>query len=167
MTDSFAKRKIIYLLVSGVLASTVMPGCISRRAYEQNMATVTRRLETERTEKNEAIAKLEQKVQDRGRSLNELTAKYMDLQREHEKSQIRAHRLKSDLDALLRDMAELKMVVFANVKGTQANEMMIKLMEMQNRIQLMLGRASEKPSEEEEAAPEAVQPAPVSQPATR
>ncbi|MBI5492981.1 MAG: hypothetical protein HY893_08620 [Deltaproteobacteria bacterium] len=158
MTNSFAKRKMTYALVAGLLASSVMPGCISRRAYEANMASVMRTLDTERREKNEAIAKLEQKVQDRGRSLNELTAKYMDLQKEHEKSQIRFHRLKSDLDALLRDMAELKMVVFANVKGTQANEMMIKLMEMQNRIQLMLGKAAETPAEEE-AAPEAVQPA--------
>ncbi len=158
MTNSFAKRKIIYALVTGLLASSVLPGCVSRSAYERNMTAVMRTMETERREKNEAIAKLELKVQDRGRSLNELTAKYMDLQKEHEKSQIRFHRLKTDLDALLRDMAELKMVVFANVKGTQANEMMIKLMEMQNRIQLMLGKAAEKPAEEE-AAPEAAQPA--------
>ncbi len=140
--------RIIYAILSGLLLCLALPGCVSRSAYDQNMSAVLRKLQVERAEKNEAVQKLEQKVQDRGKSLNELTARYMDLQKEHEKSQVRLNRFKSDLEVLLRDMAELKMVIFTNVKGTQANEMMIKLMEMQNRVQLILGKAAEKADDE-------------------
>ncbi len=53
------------------------------------------------------------------------------LKAEKDSAQAKLDGLKADLDALMKDMAEIKLVIFTNMRGSEANEMMIKLNNMQ------------------------------------
>lgn len=120
------------IILSGILIS----GCISRGAYEQDIARLTARLQQERIEHANQIASMEVKLKDRAKSLADLTDRYMTLQKEREQYQVVG--LKSDLEALSKDLAELKLVVASNAKGAEANEMLMKIADMQKRINLLL-----------------------------
>jgi len=113
-------------------------GCISRGAYQQNMAQIASQLQTERAAHAQEIAKYDQRLRDKNDTVVKLTERFMALQAKNTESQAKLDSLKGDLEALLRDMAELKMVVFHNVKGSEGNEMIIKLMEMQHRVKNLL-----------------------------
>lgn len=119
----------------------LLTGCfVSKKDYDNNINRLANELRNERIEHAATVKALEIKLQERGKSLNELTARYMELVKEKEQSQLVFNGLKGELDVLLRDIAELRLVIFTNVKGMEANEMMIKLIDMQNRVQVLIGR---------------------------
>jgi len=84
------------------------------------------------------LAKYDKRLRDKNDTVVKLTERYMALQERHAVAQGKLDSLKDDLDTLLKDIAELKMVVFHNVKGSEGNEMIIKLMEMQHRVKTLL-----------------------------
>jgi len=113
-------------------------GCISRGAYQENMAKLSKQMQAERIAHAKEIEKYEQRMRDKNDTIAKLTERFMALQETNAESKAKLDSLRGDLEALLRDMAELKMVVFHNVKGSEGNEMIIKLMEMQHRVKNLL-----------------------------
>lgn len=141
------------ILISALIMPVLFMGCgVSRRTYDTNMAMVIDELNQERTARNTANHALELKVNERGRTLSELTGRYMSLKEQNDFNQAKLGRLKGDLDRLLRDFSELKLVIFANFKGAQANEMLLKLNEMQRTVQELLKKSAEELPKEPPAA---------------
>lgn len=160
------KKTILFI---GLLALPVLAqGCVSRGAYNENMAVLLHKMTAERAENAAAQRSLEIKVQERGKTLNELTTRYIDLKAQQDYSQAKLARLQSDLEGLLSNMSEMKLVIFTNFKGSEANEMMLKLNSMQKTVQEILKKSSEAmpeppalPPATPIEAPKDLQPAPV------
>lgn len=149
------KRK--YIIAIGLLALPLVgSGCVSRGAYEENVGLLMDKMHRERAESQSTVRALEIKVQERGKTLSELTARYIDLKAQHDYSQAKLGRLQNDLEGLLRDMSEMKLVIFTNFKGSEANEMMLKLNSMQKTVQEILKKSNE--AMPAPAAPPAVEP---------
>jgi len=152
------------ILISALIMPVLFMGCgVSRRTYDTNMAMVIDELNQEKTARNTATHSLELKVRERGRSLSELTDRYMAVKEHNDFNQAKLGRLKGDLERLLRDFSELKLVIFANFKGAQANEMLLKLNEMQRTVQELLKKSAEELPKE---PPAATVPAEQEKPAT-
>ncbi|MFQ5737221.1 MAG: hypothetical protein ACE5GY_10250 [Thermodesulfobacteriota bacterium] len=113
-------------------------GCISRNAYNKNISRLASQLQNERAARAKDAENYEKKLREKSVTLTELTNRYITLQKESSAAHRKLGSLKGDLDTLLRDIAELKAVIFQNVKGSVRNEMMIKLMEMQYRVKSLL-----------------------------
>jgi len=144
-----------FLIATGLMAASIaVSGCVSRSAYNESVDILMKKMQKERAESQSQQRALEIKVQERGRTLSELTARYIDLKAQNDYSQTKLGRLKNDLERLLRDMAEMKLVIFTNFKGSEANEMMLKLNSMQKTVQEILKKSSE------------AMPAPAAPPAT-
>src|SRR3989304_314895 len=132
------------LLICALLMPAFILGCgVSRRDYETNMAMVLDELSQERSARYTSTRALEVKVHERGRTLSELTDRYMAVKEQNDFNQAKLGRLKGDLEGLLRDFSEMKLVIFANFKGSQANEMLLKLNEMQRTVQDLLKKSNE------------------------
>jgi len=141
------------ILISALIMPVLFMGCgVSRRTYDTNMAMVIDELNQERSARNSATRAFEVKVHERGRTLSDLTDRYITLKEQNDFNQAKLGRLKGDLERLLRDFSELKLVIFANFKGTQANEMLLKLNEMQRTVQELLKKSAEEPPKEPPAA---------------
>lgn len=135
------KKTILFI---GLLALPVLTqGCVSRGAYNENMAVLLHTMTAERAENAAAQRSLEIKVQERGKTLSELTTRYIDLKAQQDYSQAKLARLQSDLEGLLSSMSEMKLVIFTNFKGSEANEMMLKLNSMQKTVQEILKKSNE------------------------
>lgn len=132
-----------------VLASAVLlEGCVSKTAHEGRVSVLLEQLHRERVESNAEIQLLEAKVRERGRTLSGLTEMYMKIKEQNDVAQEKLGRLGGDLEALQRDLSELKLVIYTNLKGAQANEMILKLNEMQRRILGVLEKSAEPDTEE-------------------
>lgn len=132
-----------FIIAAGLLAVTLVPsGCVSRSAYNDSVNLLMQKMQKERTDSQSAQRALEIKVQERGKTLSELTARYIDLKAQHDYSQAKLGRLQNDLEGLLRDMSEMKLVIFTNFKGSEANEMMLKLNSMQKTVQEILKKST-------------------------
>lgn len=136
------KRKLV-IAAALVALPLLSSGCVSRSTYEDNVNQLMQKMHRERAEGNADRRALEIKVQERGRTLSELTTRYMDLKAQQDYSQAKLGRLQNDLEGLLRDMSEMKLVIFTNFKGTQANELMLKLNSMQKTVQEILRKSGE------------------------
>ncbi|MBI5643213.1 MAG: hypothetical protein HY954_07035 [Deltaproteobacteria bacterium] len=134
------KNIIAFTLPCTLALAFSMQGCVSRSAYEENMQVMSERLRAEKTANASAVKSLETRVQERGKTLSELTARYMQLKEDKDSAQAKLDRLQNDFEALLKDMAELKLVIFTNVKGSASNEMMMKINNMQNRVQKLINK---------------------------
>lgn len=138
------RRYLTAILISALIMPVFILGCgISRRDYETNMTMVLDELNQERSARHSATRALEVKVHERGRTLSEITDRYITLKEQHDFSQAKLGRLNGDLEGLLRDFSELKLVIFANFKGAQANEMLLKLNAMQRTVQELLKKSGE------------------------
>lgn len=136
------RKKIIF--AAGLLALPIFAeGCISRGAYDENINLLMQKMNRERAENSANERALEIKVQERGRTLSELTTRYIELKAQQDYSQAKLGRLQNDLEKLLSDMSEMKLVIFTNFKGSEANEMMLKLNSMQKTIQEILKKSNE------------------------
>src|SRR4030067_806153 len=142
--DRFMLRNGKIIFAAGLLALPILAqGCISRGAYDENMSLLMQKMHRERVENAATERALEIKVQERGKTLSELTTRYIDLKAQQDYSQAKLGRLQSDLEGLLSDMSEMKLVIFTNFKGSEANEMMLKLNSMQKTVQEILKKSSE------------------------
>jgi len=121
-----------------LIAATLLSGCVSRSAYDADIARVAAKLRQERADNAETVRVLEEKIKERGRSLSELTNRYMVLQ--HERAQFQLSGLKKDMEILLSNLEELSLVVSANLKGSEASEMQMIIGDMTKRVQSVLER---------------------------
>lgn len=136
------RKKIIF--AAGLLAfPLISQGCVSRGAYDENISLLMQKMNRERAENAATERALEIKAQERGRTLSELTNRYIDIKAQQDYSQAKLGRLQNDLEGLLRDMSEMKLVIFTNFKGSEANEMMLKLNSMQKTVQEILKKSNE------------------------
>lgn len=135
------KLAIIPLLV--LASAALAAGCVSRTAHEGRVTVLLEQLHRERVENNAEKQLLETKVRERGRTLSGLTEMYMKVKEQNDISQGKLGRLEGDLEALQRDLSELKLVIYTNIKGAHANEMILKLNEMQRRVQGILEKSGE------------------------
>ncbi|MBI5452994.1 MAG: hypothetical protein HY956_00025 [Deltaproteobacteria bacterium] len=133
--------RYLFLLTAVLLAASA--GCISRGAYDENMGAISKRLAAEKTARSIEVKTLEQRLAERGKTLSDLTDRYIRLKAEKDSAQAKLDGLKADLDALMKDMAELKLVIFTNMRGSEANEMVMKLNNMQKRVDRLLVRDAE------------------------
>lgn len=129
-----------------IITALLLPGCVSRTTYDRDVGTLLTKIQKLKSDHALEVRALESKIHERGRSLNELTTRYMSLQEDNVQAQIKLGSLRGDLETLSKDVAELKLVIFTNVKGSEANEMMIKLIDMQNRIQILLEKEKNRES---------------------
>lgn len=121
----------------------IFAGCVSRGAYEENIGNISEKLKAEKSARSKDVRVLEQRVAERGKTLSDLTGRYIQLKAEKDAAQSKLDGLKADLDALMKDMSELKLVIFTNMRGSEANEMMIKLNNMQKRVDRLLTKEAE------------------------
>jgi ERCC4-related helicase len=142
VSSLLSKRKIIFAATLLALPLLVQ-GCVSRSSYNDNVNSLMRKMDAERARNLETERALEIKAQERGRTLSELTTRYIELKAQQDYSQAKLGRLQSDLEGLLRDMSEMKLVIFTNFKGSEANEMMLKLNSMQKTVQEILRKSTE------------------------
>lgn len=159
----FKKCHTAFLLSALVMPAFVLGCGISRRDYDTNMAMVLSELEQERAARIVLQRAYEVKVHERGRTLSEITERYMAVKEQNDFNKAKLGRLNGDLERLLRDFSELKLVIFANFKGAQANEMILKLNEMQRTVQELLKKSKEQMPVPPQAAPSV--PAEQEQPA--
>lgn len=141
--------------LTAVLAAS-LSGCVSKATYDQDISTLLIKLQRERADNAQNVKALEIKLQERGKSLSEITNRLIMLQKEREQSYGKISHFRADIEAIQRDLAELKLVIFTNVKGSEGNEMIIKIIDMQHRIQTILG--AEKDISTPAAVPAAQQP---------
>lgn len=132
-------RLLLFFAVSS-LTLTTLSGCVSLSAYQEDVAKLSTALQNEKAARAEAERKADYRVQERGKSLTEMTNKYIELQKNYEQVQLKVLRLKGDFEKLIHDVDELKLVVHTNVKGSPGSEMMIKLLDMENRLNILLDK---------------------------
>ncbi|MBI4950362.1 MAG: hypothetical protein HY955_09485 [Deltaproteobacteria bacterium] len=154
-----------YLLLFTAL-TLVFAGCVSRGAYEENIGNISGKLKAEKTARSTDVKILEQRLADRGKTLSDLTGRYIMLKAEKDSAQSKLDGLKADLDALMKDMSELKLVIFTNMRGSEANEMMIKLNNMQKRVDRLLTKEAEMKNAAPAPPPDEAPVAPASAPAS-
>lgn len=122
------------------IASVLLSGCVSRSGYEADISRLTLKLQQERADHAFTVKTLEEKVKDRGRSLTELTERYITLQRE--RAQFQLPGLRRDMEILLKNLDELSLVVSSNLKGSEGREMQMMINDMRGRITSVLDRES-------------------------
>jgi septal ring factor EnvC (AmiA/AmiB activator) len=135
----------------GLLALLLIPvmalsGCISRSTYNRDMSKLLNRIEMDRLEYDGIYDQLKAQNTDRSFTLNKLTTRYMQLQKNHAKIKGKFNHFDADLNALSHDIAELKLVITKNmdkIKSSMANEMLIKIIDMQFRIKELRKKESE------------------------
>ncbi|MBE7414692.1 MAG: hypothetical protein HS130_05445 [Deltaproteobacteria bacterium] len=135
-------KKHIGIAILVLASAGLFTGCVSKSAYEGRVAILLEQLHRERMEKNAEIQLLETKVRERGRTLSGLTEMYMKIKDQNDTAQEKLGGFEGDLNALQNDLSELKLIVYSNLKGSQANEMILKLNEMQRRIQAILEKGA-------------------------
>lgn len=134
------------ITLAAVLAVGVMAtGCVPKTTYDKNVVALADQLTKERQSYKYQIEALESKVAIQSKSLNEITNMYINLQREFKDTQKVFRNLRGDMEALLRDIEELKLVVMTNMKGSEADEMIFKLNAMENRVDNILKRSGDHP----------------------
>jgi hypothetical protein len=127
-------------LAVAFIASVLLSGCVSRSGYNADISRLTLKLQQERADHAYTVKTLEEKIRDRGRSLTELTERYMLLQRE--RAQFQLPGLRKDMEILLKNLDELSLVVSANLKGSEGREMQMMINDMRGRITGVLDRES-------------------------
>lgn len=132
--------RVLLVIAVSSLSLTALSGCVSLSAYEEDVAKLSAALQSEKAARAEAERKSDYRGQERGKSLNEMTNKYIELQKSYEQVQVKVLRLKGDFERLLHDVDELKLVVHTNVKGSAGSELMIKLLDMENRLNILLDK---------------------------
>jgi chromosome segregation ATPase len=124
----------------------IVSGCVSKRTYDRDIARLTSQLQAERGETGSSMTSIESRLVDKSRTLAELTDRYIKLQAEKKRASQRLNTFRGDIEELQRDISELKLVVGKNVEkfpSTTANEMLIKLIDMEYRVQELLRKEAE------------------------
>ncbi|MFQ5466413.1 MAG: hypothetical protein ACE5EI_10830 [Thermodesulfobacteriota bacterium] len=140
-TLSTAAKTAAILLVAGGVAG----GCVARSTYNKDVMVLAEQLTKEREQKKYKVENLEIKAANQGRSLGEITRMYIELQKDYQESQGVLQNLRGDLEALRRDIEELILVVNTNMSGSEADEMVFKLNDMDRRIGRILRKSAQRP----------------------
>ena len=139
--SSNATASLLKPLALAVLLPLVFTGCVTRSSYEKGIDEMERRLAAERANNLASMSVIESKLEDKNSTLKEITERYMALQKGQEESQAWINGFRSELEAISKDLSELKLVISSNtneMKSTVANEMLIKIIDMEHRIGEML-----------------------------
>lgn len=116
-----------------------LSGCVPKSLYDRDITLLRIKMMEQKAQSDAAIRSMEAKLQERSKTLGDITGRYIELEKEKNRSQTRLNSLKGDMESLLKDIAELKLVILANIKGTTANEMLIKLLDMEQKVRVLLG----------------------------
>ncbi|MBI5344414.1 MAG: hypothetical protein HZB83_03610 [Deltaproteobacteria bacterium] len=118
-----------------------LSGCVSKGTYDRDVGTLAVSLERERALGASRINELETKLSGRGKTMSELTERYATLQKDREKAQMKFNMFRPDVEGLIRDIEQLRLMVYANAKnmlGSSGSEMIIKLTGMERTLKEML-----------------------------
>jgi septal ring factor EnvC (AmiA/AmiB activator) len=154
-------NRILTVLTLGT--ALLLSGCVSKSTYDRDVAALLNQLAKERGTKASSINAMETQVKTKAGSLTRLTDKYMQLEREHMLTKERLSSFRDDLENLRKDVAELKLVVSTNIdklRSTMANELLIKIIDMEYRVEELLriesatpGATAPQPSRTPETSP--------------
>jgi hypothetical protein len=141
---SKVNRMCLLLLV--LIPVMALPGCISRSTYNRDMSKLLNKIKLDKQESEGIYDKLEAQNVDRSITLNKLTTRYIQLQKNHSRLQSRFNHFDKDLNAFSHDIAELKLVISKNmdkIRSSMANEMLIKIIDMEFRIEELRKKEAE------------------------
>ncbi len=137
-------NRILTVLTLGT--ALLLSGCVSKSTYDRDVAALLNQLAKEKGATASSINAMEIRVQHKASSLTRLTEKYMELEKNHMRTMERLSSFRGDLDNLRNDIAELKLVVSTNIdklRSTMANELLIKIIDMEYRVHELLKKESE------------------------
>ncbi len=143
MKNPQTNRILTVLALSIVLA---LSGCVSKRTYDRDVTALLNKLEKGKGTSADSRETMEAKIRSKTAILNTLTNKYMMLEKDYIRASERLNSFNDDLQDLKKDIAELKLVISVNIdklKSTVANEMLIKIIDMEYRIDELLKKESE------------------------
>lgn len=140
-TEMYLKRIIPVIAVAcfGMLSA----GCVSKYSYDRDIGRLTSQLETEREQSMYRTTALENTSEAKAQSLAELTNRYIDLQKKNQDAQRRINNIKGDMNSLLSDIDELKLIISSNLKGPEAYELLFKLDDMEKRVRGVIAKDAE------------------------
>jgi septal ring factor EnvC (AmiA/AmiB activator) len=139
-------NRIITVLTLGT--ALLLSGCVSKSTYDRDVAALLNKLAKNQGTTASSIDAMETRMKIKASSLTRLTEKYMVLEKEHMRTMERLSSFRDDLENLRKDIAELKLVVSTNIdklRSTMANELLIKIIDMEYRVQELLRKESETP----------------------
>ena len=142
MKNQQTSRVITVLALSIALA---LSGCVSKRTYDRDVSALLNKLEHNKGSSADSIKIMESKVKSKAAVLSTLTDNYTTLEKDYIRARERLNSFNSDLQNLKKDIAELKLVVSINIdklRSTVANEMLIKIIDMEYRIDELLKKES-------------------------
>jgi peptidoglycan hydrolase CwlO-like protein len=134
------------LTVLALLIALALSGCVSKRSYDRDVSSLLNKLEQDKGRSANSMEIMESKVKSKAAVLSTLTGKYTTLEKDYIRARERLNSFNSDLQSLKKDIAELKLVVSINIdklRSTVANEMLIKIIDMEYRIGELLKKESE------------------------
>ena len=141
----FGLRPAALVAAALTLSTLFLTGCcVSRETYYKDIGKLETELNFERRVNAEQVKNYEQKLHDKSNSLKVITERYMELEKSNGAARGTLDSLQDDLQGMLNDMAELKMVIYHNVKGSEGAQMLIKLNEMKYKIKRLMKNGAAK-----------------------
>ncbi len=143
MKTSYKNQVFTVLTLSVVMA---LSGCVSKRTYDRDVTALLNKLEKGQGNSVDSMQSMQVKMHSKTVSLKRLTNRYSLLEKDYVRASERLNSFGSDLQDLKKDIAELKFVISINIdklKSTVANEMLIKIIDMEYRIDELLKKESE------------------------
>lgn len=143
MKTSYRNQILTVMALSIALA---LSGCVSKRTYDRDVTALLNKLEMGEGISATSMRSLKTTVHSKSISLSKLTNKYTLLEKDYVRASERLNSFGKDLQTLKKDIAELKLVISINIdklQSTVANEMLIKIIDMEYRIDELLEKESE------------------------
>jgi len=133
-------NRLTYMAALALTAVALLSGCVSKKVYERDTRRLIEALRNERAAHAEAVKKKDYRISEQASALKKITERYAGLQERSRRSESAFHALRGDLEALLHDTEELRLVVRTNMDGSVGREMEIKLEKMRRNITRLLNR---------------------------
>lgn len=153
MKARYLNRILTVLTLSTAL---LLSGCVSKSTYDRDVAALLNKLAKEQGTTASSINAMETRMKNKASSLTRLTEKYIEIEKAYMRTMERLSSFRGDLENLRKDIAELKLVVSTNIdklRSTMANELLIKIIDMEYRVQELLKKESETPLPPAQPAP--------------
>ncbi len=138
-----ASQILPFLALSVILA---LSGCVSKRTYDRDVTALLNKLEQGKGKSADSIETMQSRLNNKDASLSMLTNRYTMLERDYVRVKKRLNTFDSDLQNFKKDIAELKLVVSINIdklRSTVANEILIKIIDMEYRVDELLKKESQ------------------------
>jgi hypothetical protein len=143
MKSLHTNRILALLALSVVLA---LSGCVSKRTYDRDVTALLNKIEQGKGQSASSIGGMKSRLDTKNASLSLLTNKYIMLEKDYIRVKKRLNTFDSDLQSFKKDIAELRLVVSTNIdklRSTVANEMLIKIIDMEYRVDELLKKESQ------------------------